>query len=567
MIDRIVLEGETSLLRQIDGEVTLVHDIDGDVGVFMPILPALQDNKTATPTEATQIITPDTQFNGLRKVTVEAIPSDYVGSAIVHDPTIEVDGPVVDIPKGYYTEDNTETVQTASQAVPSVSVNSSGLVTAQAVQGEGYVTGGTESAALQLSTQGATTITPTEAQQTAVSKGKYTTGVVKVGAIPSDYVGSGITRDPTPTASGATVNIPKGYYTANTSKAVQTVAQATPSISTNGATVTATVTQGEGYVSAGTKTASATVTAGTAGTPTATKGTVSNHSVTVTPSVTNTTGYITGGTITGTGVSVSASELVSGTLSVTDNGTADVTNYANVDVNVQGGGGAAKRGVIRGDAELVKTWSFDKMMTADLEIELPAYNSGSQTTLKATENLEVYEGNPSQYRYIVVQRSLVIPTYSIATLDKGREDHLYSSCAHEWIYQPANQIKTMDGSKTYGQYSQIVANTQTTRNVYWSSATAIAAYTSASYGLALTMTAPTIGSNKNLTIKTPALVVRGHATYFAQTFWEAVTDARLQWIIELWRVPIAQGVINGWTHTSQLDSIDNDVNNNGGNLR
>lgn len=80
---------------------------------------------------------------------------------------------------------------------------------------------------------------------------------------------------------------------------------------------------------------------GSAGTPTATKGTVSNHSVSVTPSVTNTTGYITGSTKTGTAVTVSASELVSGTLSITQNGTADVTNYASVDVNVSGGGGGS----------------------------------------------------------------------------------------------------------------------------------------------------------------------------------------------------------------------------------
>ena len=79
---------------------------------------------------------------------------------------------------------------------------------------------------------------------------------------------------------------------------------------------------------------------GTEGTPTATKGTVSNHSVSVTPSVTNTAGYITGSTKTGTAVTVSASELVSGTKSITANGTAiDVTNYAAVDVAVSGGGG------------------------------------------------------------------------------------------------------------------------------------------------------------------------------------------------------------------------------------
>ena len=73
---------------------------------------------------------------------------------------------------------------------------------------------------------------------------------------------------------------------------------------------------------------------GTAGTPSATKGTVSNHAVSVTPSVTNSAGWIDGGTKTGTAVSVSASELVSGTLQVTANGTQDVTNYASVNVAV-----------------------------------------------------------------------------------------------------------------------------------------------------------------------------------------------------------------------------------------
>lgn len=71
---------------------------------------------------------------------------------------------------------------------------------------------------------------------------------------------------------------------------------------------------------------------GTEGTPTATKGTVSGNAVTVTPSVTNVAGYISGGTHTGTGVSVSASELVSGTKSITSAGTHDVTTYASASV-------------------------------------------------------------------------------------------------------------------------------------------------------------------------------------------------------------------------------------------
>lgn len=100
-------------------------------------------------------------------------------------------------------------------------------------------------------------------------------------------------------ASGDTVSVPAGYYASGASKAVAS---------------------------------------GTEGTPVATKGTVSSHSVTVTPSVTNVAGYISGGSKTGTAVTVSASELVSGTKSITANGTnIDVTDYAAVDVSVSGG--------------------------------------------------------------------------------------------------------------------------------------------------------------------------------------------------------------------------------------
>lgn len=95
------------------------------------------------------------------------------------------------------------------------------------------------------------------------------------------------------TASGATVTAPAGFYPSNASKSVAS---------------------------------------GSAGTPTASKGTVSNHSVSITPSVTNTTGYITGGTKTGTAVTVSAQELVSGTKTISASGTTDVTNYESVSV-------------------------------------------------------------------------------------------------------------------------------------------------------------------------------------------------------------------------------------------
>lgn len=112
---------------------------------------------------------------------------------------------------------------------------------------------------------------------------------------------------------------------------------------------------------------------GTAGTPSATKSSVSNHSVTVTPSVTNTTGYITGGTLTGTPASVSAAELVSGTLSITDNGTGiDVTNYASVDVDVSGGGGVDLQDVT------IENNDADALYYTDASMTVHSVTSGSR---------------------------------------------------------------------------------------------------------------------------------------------------------------------------------------------
>ena len=236
---------------------------------------------------------------------------------------LTVSGDTVTAPAGYYSSSASKAVASGSAttpatsitANPTISVNSStGVISASVSASEsvtptvsaGYVSSGTAgtisvsgSNTSALSTQAGATVSPTESEQTAVAAGKYTLGAVKVGAISSTYVGSGIDRNDSDdlTASGATVTAPAGYYAESASK---------------------------------------TIANGSVSYPTATKGTVSNHSVSVTPSVEYSAGYISGGYSSGTAVTVSASELVSGTKTIESNGTSiDVTNYASVDVDVQ----------------------------------------------------------------------------------------------------------------------------------------------------------------------------------------------------------------------------------------
>ena len=93
---------------------------------------------------------------------------------------LSASGATVTVPAGYYPSQVSKSVATATQATPTISVSSSGLITASSTQSAGYVSSGTKKATKQLTTQAGKTITPGTSQQTAVASGRYTTGTVYV---------------------------------------------------------------------------------------------------------------------------------------------------------------------------------------------------------------------------------------------------------------------------------------------------------------------------------------------------------------------------------------------------
>ena len=227
------------------------------------------------------------------------------------------------------------------------------------------------------------TYTPTESTQTDTVTYDSTnySGIeqvsVTVNPISSSYVGSGITRRSSTdlTASGATVTAPAGYYASAASKAVAS---------------------------------------GTAGTPTASKGTVSNHAISVTPSVTNTTGYITGGAKTGTAVSVSASELVSGTYTVDSSGTKDVTNYASASVATGGATASATKGTVSNHSvsvtpKVTRTAGWVTAGTAD----------GTAVTVSASELVSGSETKTANGTYDVTNLAELVVNITYSTIYTG----------------------------------------------------------------------------------------------------------------------------------------------------
>lgn len=443
-------------------------------------------------------------------------------------------------------------------------------------------------------------VTPTETQQEVMFDGEYLEGGnIYVGAISSSYVGSGIARKSSSdlTVSGATVTAPAGYYSAQASKAVATGTAGTPTatkgtVSNHAVTVTPSVTNTTGYISGGTKTgtgvsvsaselvsgtysvnssgtkdvtnyASISVPSGTEGTPTATKGSVSNHSVSVTPSVTNTGGYISGTTKTGTAVTVSASELVSGTKSITENGTGiDVTNYASVDVNVSGGGGGAKLGALRSDAELIKTWSGDYLAVSDLGANIPAYSTSSTSVLSTSQLPDSVTLDLSSYRYIICIRRVITPVYATVINTKGRCEYTFRAATFEVVYFPAGCFSENNHNDSYAiplvnEYFGIVYQTApSTAYLVANTQTSLSSIYGVHDGTPLIGNFMTISwSNPTMTITAlrPALYMRSSNTYFTQEHWENVSDIRMQYVTEIWRVP--KGGVDGFNIQSQTNHI------------
>lgn len=194
--------------------------------------------------------------------------------------------------------------------------------------------------------------------------------------------------------------------------------------------------------------------------------------------------------------------------------------------------------LMRPDAEKIKTVSYDKLIHTDEQVTIPAYTT-TATVLKASETLSpTVSLDTTTYSYYVLERGLTIPTYSVTSVAKGRFEYGYFAAMYEITDFAAGAFRSIlnpslaTTSKTVGVYSA----GNVARIIYYSSGTAITNYATAAYGCYQTVTAPSATSSA-LTLKTPALGIRGHTTYFVKTYFNALTDIRYQYVIEVYRAP------------------------------
>jgi len=365
-------------------------------------------------------------------------------------------------------------------------------------------------------------VTLTESPTTITPDSGYDAMTSVTASIDADYVGSGITRRDSNSLSimANVVIVPAGYYASRAQAQMAVV---------------------------------------TAGTPTATKGTVSNHSVSVTPSVTNPQGYIASGTINGTAVTVSASELVSGSETKTSNGTYDVTNLASITVSVPTN---LTKYAIRPDAVLANSYTYDKYMHEDEEITMPSYSTSAQT-IKASEAIASITLDRDNYYYYIVERMLTIPTYSITTTGKGRCELHMGAHVYEIVDIPANSFHAIiDPTKYYATRLNLVTSGRSIyRELYYSNATTIATYSTQAYGVCQAAVAPSISSGV-VTINSPTVTCRGSTTYFVNTYANAMTDVRAQYVIEVYKAPKDSLNYDAWGNDQLLKQIIDGINSN-----
>ena len=226
-ITAVSLEGDTVAADKLLSGYT-AHNSLGEAitGTYVPSSTNTQSNKIVSPTESQQVVTPDTGYDNLAQVTVNAISSTYVGTDVARKSSTDLtaSGATVTVPAGYYENQATKSVANGTVTAPSSISGSSATVSTGTntltltktvsvtpnVTTAGYISSGAAgnssvSLTASVTTKAAATITPTKSTQ-SIASGTYLTGAQTIAAIPAAYQDvTGVTASAGDVVSGKTI--------------------------------------------------------------------------------------------------------------------------------------------------------------------------------------------------------------------------------------------------------------------------------------------------------------------------------------------------------------------------
>ena len=356
-------------------------------------------SKTVSPSESSQTVSPDSGYDALSQVTVNAISSSYVGSGVARKSSTDLttSGATVTAPAGYYANEATKSISSGSVTAPSSISGTSASVST-----------GTNTLTLSKTVS----VTPNVTTAGYISSGTAGNSSVSLTASVNTRNSSDLS------ASGATVTAPAGYYSSD----------ATKTISSGTATAPASISGSSATVTPGTNTLTLSKTVSVTPSVTAgyiSSGTAGNSDISLSASVTTKAAEtITPGTTDQTiasGTYLTGNQTISGDANLVAGNIKSGTSIFGVTGTYSGGGSnPLKFGVLRPDAELIKTVSYDKYIVEDEEVTIPAYST-TAATLKASETLtDTVSVDLTTYNYYILIRMLTIPVYNITTPAKGR---------------------------------------------------------------------------------------------------------------------------------------------------
>lgn len=210
-----------------------------------------------------------------------------------------------------------------------------------------------------------------------------------------------------------------------------------------------------------------------------------------------------------------------------------------------GGGGDLVPIVIRPDAELVQKWEYDKLLVEDEGVTIPSYTI-QRTTLVPSETFTVNRTSEDvdTYDYFWASRGLVIPFYNTDAKGRGRQEYSIQESFYEYGSIRDKFPAILDGTLPTGRYN-INGGYGYALFMYWDHAPAYKVASNVSYGAKLSSVSSQT-SGTNIIFTTGDCAITGSSTYLSETFFNAITDIRVQQVIEIWRVKKEGKSTDGW---------------------
>lgn len=229
----------------------------------------------------------------------------------------------------------------------------------------------------------------------------------------------------------------------------------------------------------------------------------------------------------------------------------------------QGGGTVSLLpAVIRPDAELVKSYTFDKWIVADDGISIPAYTTTATTIYKSVAISDKYTCDFSQYDYFAVLRFLSYPQYGSSVHANHMQEYDIRAVVVDFCEIPSYSLRSFDNTASISTRYVTLFSANQTANVYWTSASALAKATSANAGAYQFISIPKL-SGSTVTFYESQRILKGDATVFNQSAWESATDIRFQYVQQLYRSRKGTLNVNGWCSTSNTAVALGAISNNG----